>query len=181
MRFSDEWDKRAGSKAVGWPVLVTTFRHRKGRVLRGALTNTYVLYTHSGSAAVGSMNLKASLAAPKLQQHKPLPPMPSARTEAARHCAPVCIPCYTSLRLPPCHARRQRFTHRTLQLLGVAALTGLFTGTRGGIFTVANTRLNVRLRKALFHSLLRCVAHATVHFCATYASRFKLQPRPRKL
>lgn len=60
----------------------------------------------------------------------------------------------------PCHARRERFTHRTLQLLGVAALTGLFTGTRGGIFTVANTRLNVRLRKALFHSLLRCVCTA---------------------
>ncbi|GIL53327.1 hypothetical protein Vafri_8954 [Volvox africanus] len=50
---------------------------------------------------------------------------------------------------------RSRFTHTTLLLLLVAGLTALFTGTRGGLFTVANTRLNVRLRKSLFHALLQ--------------------------
>lgn len=43
----------------------------------------------------------------------------------------------------------------TLKLLAVAAITGIFTGTRGGLFTVAMTRLNVRLRTQLFHSLLQ--------------------------
>ncbi|GLC71744.1 hypothetical protein PLESTF_001161500 [Pleodorina starrii] len=50
---------------------------------------------------------------------------------------------------------RSRFTHTTLRLLLVAGLTALFTGARGGLFTVANTRLNVRLRKSLFHALLQ--------------------------
>ncbi|KAG2494082.1 hypothetical protein HYH03_007724 [Edaphochlamys debaryana] len=52
-------------------------------------------------------------------------------------------------------ADRRKFTRTTLQLLGVAALTGVFAGTRGGLFTVAITRLNVRLRKQLFHALLQ--------------------------
>ncbi|GIL89047.1 hypothetical protein Vretimale_16209 [Volvox reticuliferus] len=50
---------------------------------------------------------------------------------------------------------RSRFTHTTLLLLLMAGLTALFTGTRGGLFTIANTRLNVRLRKSLFHALLQ--------------------------
>ncbi|KAG2435284.1 hypothetical protein HXX76_007360 [Chlamydomonas incerta] len=50
---------------------------------------------------------------------------------------------------------RSKFGTTTLHLLGVAALTGVFTGVRGGLFTLANTRLNVRLRKQLFHSLLQ--------------------------
>jgi ATP-binding cassette subfamily B (MDR/TAP) protein 9 len=40
-------------------------------------------------------------------------------------------------------------------LLVVAAACGLFTGIRGGLFSVAMTRLNVRLRRALFSSLLQ--------------------------
>ncbi|GLI59706.1 hypothetical protein VaNZ11_001651, partial [Volvox africanus] len=50
---------------------------------------------------------------------------------------------------------RSQFTHTTVLLLVVAGLTALFTGTRGGLFTIANTRLNVRLRKGLFHALLQ--------------------------
>ncbi|EFJ51441.1 hypothetical protein VOLCADRAFT_87744 [Volvox carteri f. nagariensis] len=50
---------------------------------------------------------------------------------------------------------RSRFTRTAIQLLLVAGLTALFTGCRGGLFTVACTRMNVRLRKALFHALLQ--------------------------
>ena len=33
--------------------------------------------------------------------------------------------------------------------------TALFTGIRGGLFTIGMTRLNVRIRTALFDALLR--------------------------
>ena len=43
----------------------------------------------------------------------------------------------------------------TLRLVGVALACALATGVRGGLFTIAMTRLNVRIRAALFSSLLR--------------------------
>lgn len=45
------------------------------------------------------------------------------------------------------------FRHTTLKLLYVAAACAVFTGIRGGLFTISMTRLNVRLRRRLFHSL----------------------------
>ena len=42
-----------------------------------------------------------------------------------------------------------------MRLIGVAALCGFFTGARGGLFSVAMWRLNVRLRQTLFEALLR--------------------------
>lgn len=42
----------------------------------------------------------------------------------------------------------------TLKLVGVAVLCGVFTGVRGGLFSVAMWRLNVRIRTTLFNSLL---------------------------
>jgi hypothetical protein len=42
----------------------------------------------------------------------------------------------------------------TLKLVGVAVLCGIFTGIRGGLFSVAMWRLNVRIRTTLFSSLL---------------------------
>jgi ATP-binding cassette, subfamily B (MDR/TAP), member 9 len=47
------------------------------------------------------------------------------------------------------------FRRTTVKLLGVAAACALFTGIRGGLFTIAMTRLNMRLRHRLFASLLR--------------------------
>ncbi|KAK9831825.1 hypothetical protein WJX74_010840 [Apatococcus lobatus] len=43
----------------------------------------------------------------------------------------------------------------TLKLLAVAFLCAVFTGMRGGLFTVGMNRLNVRIRTRLFQSLLR--------------------------
>lgn len=42
----------------------------------------------------------------------------------------------------------------TIKLLGVAVLCGAFTGLRGGLFSLAMWRLNVRIRQELFKSLL---------------------------
>lgn len=50
---------------------------------------------------------------------------------------------------------RKKFERTTLKLLIVALGCALFTGIRGGLFTICMTRLNVRLRKALFASLMR--------------------------
>jgi len=50
---------------------------------------------------------------------------------------------------------RDAFTLTTRKLVGVAAACAVFTGIRGGLFTVSMTRLNVRLRQGLFASLLR--------------------------
>ncbi|KAL6777216.1 hypothetical protein ACKKBF_B20615 [Auxenochlorella protothecoides x Auxenochlorella symbiontica] len=66
------------------------------------------------------------------------------------------IPYYTgriidAASIDPDPAALRRFT---LRLLGVAGACAAATGLRGGLFTVAMTRLNVRLRAALFASLL---------------------------
>lgn len=42
----------------------------------------------------------------------------------------------------------------TLKLVGVTVLCGAFTGLRGGLFSLAMWRLNVRIRQELFRSLL---------------------------
>ena len=51
----------------------------------------------------------------------------------------------------------RRFRDTTLKMLGVALGCAVFTGVRGGLFTVAMTRLNVRLRQQLYHSLMHQV------------------------
>eukprot|EP00890_Picochlorum_soloecismus_P002479 jgi/Picsp_1/3231/NSC_06071-R1_atp-binding cassette sub-family b member 9 len=50
---------------------------------------------------------------------------------------------------------RVQFKYTTIKLLMVAFGCAIFTGIRGGLFTYAMTRLNVRLRKKLFSSLLK--------------------------
>jgi ATP-binding cassette subfamily B (MDR/TAP) protein 9 len=49
---------------------------------------------------------------------------------------------------------RRELLRQTLYLVAVGALGGVFTGIRGGLFTLAMTRLNVRLRSRLFKNLL---------------------------
>lgn len=46
------------------------------------------------------------------------------------------------------------FKQTTVKLLCVAFACAIFTGFRGGLFTISMTRLNVRVRERLFHSLL---------------------------
>lgn len=48
-----------------------------------------------------------------------------------------------------------RFQQTTLKLVGVAFGCAVFTGARGGLFTLGMARLNMRIRTQLFHSLLR--------------------------
>lgn len=50
---------------------------------------------------------------------------------------------------------RHEFMMTTFKLVGVSLACALATGVRGGLFTVAMTRLNVRIRTQLFASLLR--------------------------
>jgi len=50
---------------------------------------------------------------------------------------------------------RQKFVLTTLKLVVVSFACAIVTGVRGGLFTVAMTRLNVRIRTFLFASLLR--------------------------
>jgi len=50
---------------------------------------------------------------------------------------------------------RVQFKYTTVKLLLVAFGCAIFTGIRGGLFTYAMTRLNVRLRQKLFSSLLK--------------------------
>lgn len=50
---------------------------------------------------------------------------------------------------------RQQFIMTTLKLVGVSLACAVATGVRGGLFTVAMTRLNVRIRTHLFTSLLQ--------------------------
>lgn len=50
---------------------------------------------------------------------------------------------------------RHKFMATTVKLLGVSFACAVVTGIRGGLFTIAMTRLNVRIRTALFGSLLR--------------------------
>ncbi len=47
------------------------------------------------------------------------------------------------------------FQQTTLKLVGVAFGCAVFTGVRGGLFTLGMARLNLRIRTRLFHSLLR--------------------------
>ena len=47
------------------------------------------------------------------------------------------------------------FQQTTLKLVGVAFGCALFTGVRGGLFTLGMARLNLRIRSNLFDSLLR--------------------------
>ncbi len=51
--------------------------------------------------------------------------------------------------------REQEFRQATGRLLAVALFCGVFTGIRGGLFTVTMTRLNMRIRQRLFRSLLQ--------------------------
>ena len=46
------------------------------------------------------------------------------------------------------------FQQTTLKLVGVAFGCAVFTGVRGGLFTLGMARLNLRIRTRLFHSLL---------------------------
>lgn len=48
-----------------------------------------------------------------------------------------------------------QFQQTTLKLVGVAFGCAVFTGARGGLFTLGMARLNMRIRTQLFHSLLR--------------------------
>ena len=48
-----------------------------------------------------------------------------------------------------------KFLSTCWRLVLVAALCGVFTGIRGGLFTLTMTRLNVRIRKRLFHALIQ--------------------------
>ena len=50
---------------------------------------------------------------------------------------------------------RAAFQWTTLKLVAVTAACALSTGVRGGLFTVAMTRLNVRIRTRLFAALLQ--------------------------
>lgn len=50
---------------------------------------------------------------------------------------------------------RQKFMMTTVKLVVVSFGCAIVTGIRGGLFTVAMTRLNVRIRTSLFASLLR--------------------------
>ena len=47
------------------------------------------------------------------------------------------------------------FQQTTVKLVGVAFGCAVFTGVRGGLFTLGMARLNLRIRTKLFHSLLR--------------------------
>lgn len=52
---------------------------------------------------------------------------------------------------------RSKFFDTCLRLVIVAALCGVFTGIRGGLFTLTMTRLNVRIRKQLFAALIQVI------------------------
>ncbi len=56
---------------------------------------------------------------------------------------------------PPPHPPHPHPPPTQLCLLGAATVCAIFTGIRGGSFTVAMTRLNMRLRQQLFAALLR--------------------------
>ena len=50
---------------------------------------------------------------------------------------------------------RQMFVQTTIKLVAVAFGCAVFTGIRGGLFTLGMARLNLRIRTKLFHSLLQ--------------------------
>lgn len=68
------------------------------------------------------------------------------------HCQLVlfCLFCYLHTTPVPCH---HPIDHQ-ICLLVAASVCAVFTGIRGGSFTVAMTRLNMRLRQQLFAALL---------------------------
>ncbi|WIA09667.1 hypothetical protein OEZ85_009053 [Tetradesmus obliquus] len=68
----------------------------------------------------------------------------------------ACVPYFTGLIIDyaSIDPDRRRFSMTTLKLVAVAVLCGVFTGVRGGLFSVAMWRLNVRIRTTLFNSLL---------------------------
>ncbi|KAL6751648.1 hypothetical protein V8C86DRAFT_2773879 [Haematococcus lacustris] len=70
--------------------------------------------------------------------------------------AQACIPYFTGLVIDYASIEpdRDKFLTTIKRLVAVAVLCGLLTGSRGGLFTVAMSKLNVRIRKRLFKSLL---------------------------
>ncbi|GFH30272.1 ABC transmembrane type-1 domain-containing protein, partial [Haematococcus lacustris] len=70
--------------------------------------------------------------------------------------AQACIPYFTGLVIDYASIEpdRVKFLTTIKRLVAVAVLCGLLTGSRGGLFTVAMSKLNVRIRKRLFKSLL---------------------------
>lgn len=68
----------------------------------------------------------------------------------------ACVPYFTGLIIDyaSIDPDRHAFSVTTLKLVGVAVLCGAFTGLRGGLFSLAMWRLNVRIRQELFKSLL---------------------------
>lgn len=48
-----------------------------------------------------------------------------------------------------------QFRKYTVYLIISASLCGVFTGLRGGIFTVVGARVNVRIRDMLFKALMK--------------------------
>ncbi|GAX81286.1 hypothetical protein CEUSTIGMA_g8718.t1 [Chlamydomonas eustigma] len=67
------------------------------------------------------------------------------------------VPYYTGLVIDfaSIEPDRSKFVSTCLILVLVAALGGIFTGIRGCLFSFSMNRLNVRLRKGLFHSLVQ--------------------------
>jgi len=49
---------------------------------------------------------------------------------------------------------RHKFKATIVKLVYVAAACGVLSGCRGGLFTVAMSKLNVRIRKTLFAALI---------------------------
>ncbi|KAJ9509930.1 hypothetical protein QJQ45_011470 [Haematococcus lacustris] len=81
--------------------------------------------------------------------------------------AQACIPYFTGLVIDYASIEpdRDKFLTTIKRLVAVAVLCGLLTGSRGGLFTVVMSKLNVRIRKRLFKSLLAC------HVLLSYAKR----------
>ena len=90
-----------------------------------------------------------------LEQSRQL--QPDAHAGAVGALSLALIPYYTGQIIDFATIDRDQhaFSMTTLKLLGAALSCAVFTGIRGGLFTVGITRLNVRLRTQLFHSLLR--------------------------
>ncbi|KAF5832896.1 hypothetical protein DUNSADRAFT_11046 [Dunaliella salina] len=67
------------------------------------------------------------------------------------------IPYYTGLVIDYASIEpdRQQFKATILKLVYVAAACGVLSGGRGGLFTVAMSKLNVRIRKTLFAALVK--------------------------
>lgn len=66
------------------------------------------------------------------------------------------IPFYTGILIDQAtlDPDRRAFQATVLKLMAVSLACALFTGMRGGLFTLAMARLNIRFRQRLFASLL---------------------------